>query len=152
MPIGRRSGGFPRRSSAIRPGRLPRRRPGTAAWNRNGATLWGGFCPAIRPAPPCSRPRPGAPDDPGHSSIFPVPGYFRTRCASSGSLVVGHDRAVSEPRSIGRYAVRGLLGTGGVATVWLAYDDRLEDHVAIKVLAENWSERLDIRERFEREA
>jgi serine/threonine protein kinase len=59
---------------------------------------------------------------------------------------------VPEPRSIGRYAVRGLLGTGGFATVWLAYDDRLEDHVAIKVLAENWSERLDIRERFEREA
>jgi serine/threonine protein kinase len=45
-----------------------------------------------------------------------------------------------------------LLGTGGFAVVWLAYDDRLEDHVAIKVLAENWAERLDVRARFEREA
>jgi eukaryotic-like serine/threonine-protein kinase len=45
-----------------------------------------------------------------------------------------------------------LLGTGGFAMVWLAYDDRLDDHVAIKVLAENWSERLDIRARFEHEA
>jgi hypothetical protein len=59
---------------------------------------------------------------------------------------------VSIPSSIGRYAVTKLLGTGGFAVVWLAEDDRLHDQVAIKVLAENWAQRLDLRERFEQEA
>lgn len=36
--------------------------------------------------------------------------------------------------------------------MWLADDELLDDQVAIKVLAENWAERLDVRQRFEREA
>lgn len=56
------------------------------------------------------------------------------------------------PAAIGRYPVRQLLGTGGFAVVWLADDELLDDQVAIKVLAENWAERLDVRQRFEREA
>jgi hypothetical protein len=36
--------------------------------------------------------------------------------------------------------------------VWLAHDDELEAPVAVKVLAENWSHRLDVRERFLAEA
>ncbi|MGW0765739.1 serine/threonine-protein kinase [Streptomyces sp. NPDC002676] len=53
---------------------------------------------------------------------------------------------------IGRYRLERRLGTGAFATVWLAHDDELEAPVAVKVLAENWAHRLDIRERFLSEA
>ncbi|SNX65676.1 serine/threonine protein kinase [Streptomyces sp. TLI_55] len=53
---------------------------------------------------------------------------------------------------IGRYRVQRRLGTGAFGTVWLAYDDTLDAPVAVKVLADNWSHRLDVRERFLAEA
>ncbi|WP_030172494.1 serine/threonine-protein kinase [Streptomyces sp. NRRL S-813] len=53
---------------------------------------------------------------------------------------------------IGRYRVERRLGTGAFGTVWLAHDDELQAPVAVKVLAENWSHRLDVRERFLSEA
>ncbi|MEU2054892.1 serine/threonine-protein kinase [Streptomyces bungoensis] len=53
---------------------------------------------------------------------------------------------------IGRYRLERRLGTGAFATVWLARDDELDGPVAVKVLAENWAHRLDIRDRFLSEA
>ncbi|MGW5372656.1 serine/threonine-protein kinase, partial [Streptomyces sp. NPDC004011] len=53
---------------------------------------------------------------------------------------------------IGRYRLQRRLGTGAFATVWLARDDELDAPVAVKVLAENWAHRLDVRERFLSEA
>lgn len=53
---------------------------------------------------------------------------------------------------IGRYRVERRLGTGAFGTVWLAHDDTLDAPVAVKVLADNWSHRLDVRERFLSEA
>ncbi|MEU8033908.1 serine/threonine-protein kinase [Streptomyces sp. NPDC049099] len=53
---------------------------------------------------------------------------------------------------IGRYRLNRPLGTGGFATVWLAHDDELQAPVAVKVLADNWAHRLDIRDRFLSEA
>ena len=53
---------------------------------------------------------------------------------------------------IGRYRLERRLGTGAFGTVWLAHDDELEAPVAVKVLADNWSHRLDVRERFLSEA
>ncbi|MBV2357201.1 serine/threonine protein kinase [Streptomyces sp. J2-1] len=53
---------------------------------------------------------------------------------------------------IGRYRLERRLGTGAFATVWLAHDDDLDAPVAVKVLADNWAHRLDIRERFLSEA
>ncbi|WP_370950334.1 serine/threonine-protein kinase [Amycolatopsis sp. cg5] len=44
------------------------------------------------------------------------------------------------------------MGAGGFASVWLARDDELGSPVAIKVLADNWASRLDVRERFLAEA
>ena len=56
------------------------------------------------------------------------------------------------PKTIGRYAVRRQLGAGGFAVVWLGHDNGLADEVAIKVLADNLSQRLDVRARFVEEA
>jgi serine/threonine protein kinase len=44
--------------------------------------------------------------------------------------------------------VRRRIGSGGFATVWLAYDEQLDSPVAIKVLAENWTEDAHVRQRF----
>jgi serine/threonine protein kinase len=56
--------------------------------------------------------------------------------------------SVSMPARLGRYAVRRRIGSGGFATVWLAYDEQLDSPVAIKVLAENWTEDAHVRQRF----
>jgi serine/threonine protein kinase len=44
--------------------------------------------------------------------------------------------------------VRRRIGSGAFATVWLAYDEHLDSPVAIKVLADNWTGDLHIRQRF----
>ncbi|SCF24893.1 serine/threonine-protein kinase [Micromonospora chokoriensis] len=59
---------------------------------------------------------------------------------------------MTAPLRIGPYAVERLLGVGSFATVWLGYDAVLDTRVAIKVLAENWSHDLRVRERFLDEA
>ncbi|WP_036571454.1 serine/threonine-protein kinase [Nocardioides sp. URHA0032] len=52
------------------------------------------------------------------------------------------------PSRLGRYAVRRRIGSGGFATVWLAYDEQLDSPVAVKVLADNWTEDTAVRQRF----
>ena len=52
------------------------------------------------------------------------------------------------PSRLGRYAVRRRIGSGGFATVWLAYDEQLDSPVAVKVLADNWTEDHHVRQRF----
>lgn len=52
------------------------------------------------------------------------------------------------PSRLGRYVVRRRIGSGGFATVWLAYDEQLDSPVAVKVLADNWTEDHDVRRRF----
>ncbi|GAB3931991.1 serine/threonine-protein kinase [Micromonospora vulcania] len=59
---------------------------------------------------------------------------------------------MSIPPQVGRYRVAHAVGSGAFATVWLAYDDELHSPVAVKVLADNWSQRADIRARFRQEA
>jgi serine/threonine protein kinase len=59
---------------------------------------------------------------------------------------------VSLPTRLGRLERVGRLGEGGFATVWLYHDAELDSDVAIKALAENWAQRLDVRERFLEEA
>ncbi|HEU4426270.1 MAG TPA: serine/threonine-protein kinase [Pilimelia sp.] len=55
---------------------------------------------------------------------------------------------MSLPARIGSYRVERLLGVGSFATVWLGFDPSLDARVAIKVLADNWSHDLRVRERF----
>ena len=52
----------------------------------------------------------------------------------------------------GRYELQGMLGQGGMATVWRAYDNRLEVHRAIKVLLPQYAVRDKLRQRFHSEA
>lgn len=53
---------------------------------------------------------------------------------------------------IGRYRLRAQIGAGAFATVWRGYDESLDVDVAVKVLADNWATRADVRERFLTEA
>ena len=55
------------------------------------------------------------------------------------------------PQRLGRYVVRRRIGNGAFATVWLAYDEQLDSPVAVKVLADNWTEDQHIRRRFQEE-
>ena len=59
---------------------------------------------------------------------------------------------VSLPAHLGRLERVDRLGVGGFATVWLYHDAELRSDVAVKALADNWAQRLDIRERFLEEA
>jgi serine/threonine-protein kinase len=52
----------------------------------------------------------------------------------------------------GRYELEGRLGVGGMSTVHLALDHRLERHVAIKLLAEHLADDPAFISRFRREA
>ena len=52
----------------------------------------------------------------------------------------------------GRYRLESKLGSGGMSTVYLAVDETLGRHVAIKVLHQEISDQQDQLERFRREA
>ena len=52
----------------------------------------------------------------------------------------------------GRYRIEGRLGVGGMSTVNLAFDNRLERYVAIKLLAEHLADDPTFVSRFRREA
>ncbi|NRQ49416.1 serine/threonine-protein kinase [Aeromicrobium stalagmiti] len=53
---------------------------------------------------------------------------------------------------IARYRLDEVHGFGAFATVWRGWDTELEITVAVKVLAENWANHADVRERFLAEA
>jgi len=53
---------------------------------------------------------------------------------------------------LGRYHIREQLGEGGMATVYKAYDTRLERYVAIKIIRSDQVGATDFQMRFEREA
>lgn len=50
------------------------------------------------------------------------------------------------------YELIATLGTGSFATVWSAYDLRLDREVAVKVLAEDWCRNAEVRRSFMNEA
>lgn len=57
-----------------------------------------------------------------------------------------------EPRQVDNYVLTGILGSGGMATVYRAQDQRLKRVAAVKVLHDHIASRPENRERFEREA
>jgi serine/threonine protein kinase len=64
--------------------------------------------------------------------------------------VVGNPTDV--PSRIGSYAVKGVLGRGGMGTVYLGWQEDLEREVALKVLAPTYSSDPTMRKRFRAEA
>jgi eukaryotic-like serine/threonine-protein kinase len=56
------------------------------------------------------------------------------------------------PEIAARYQLRDRLGFGGMSTVYLAFDKRLERRVAVKLLAEHLAEDPTFVSRFQREA
>jgi serine/threonine protein kinase len=67
-------------------------------------------------------------------------------------MVAATEPVAGGPLQIGRYPVYGRLGAGAFATVWLGHDPEFDVDVAIKVLADNWTADVGIRERFVSEA
>ena len=55
-------------------------------------------------------------------------------------------------RTLGKYRVESLIGTGGFAWVYKAYDPELEIPVALKVLKPHYAGDEKIEQRFRREA
>ncbi len=53
---------------------------------------------------------------------------------------------------VGRYRIERRLGVGGMSTVFLAFDGRLERYVALKLLAEHLADDSTFVSRFRREA
>ncbi len=53
---------------------------------------------------------------------------------------------------LGKYQIQAEIGQGGMATVCRAYQESLNRHVAVKVLAGQLAHDEDFRQRFEREA
>ncbi|WP_168790621.1 serine/threonine-protein kinase [Paraburkholderia aromaticivorans] len=49
---------------------------------------------------------------------------------------------------VGPYVVESLLGAGGMATVWRAWDDRSSEHVAIKIMADALADDAQLTARF----
>lgn len=52
--------------------------------------------------------------------------------SSAGGSFAGSDQ-VEVPKSVGRYRIERLLGAGSFGSVYLAFDDQLQRHVAVKV-------------------
>ncbi|TDE51482.1 serine/threonine protein kinase [Nonomuraea mesophila] len=59
---------------------------------------------------------------------------------------------MTAPSHAGRYRIEQIIGVGGFASVHLAHDDELRSPVAVKILADNWARKTDVRERFLQEA
>lgn len=62
------------------------------------------------------------------------------------------DTTLAEGDAIGAYRVERLLGAGGMGSVYLAHDESLDRHVAIKVIRADQGTRLETLERFRAEA
>jgi serine/threonine protein kinase len=60
--------------------------------------------------------------------------------------------ALTSGTKLGPYEIQSPLGAGGMGEVYRALDTRLDRTVAIKVLPEHFSQNLELKQRFEREA
>ena len=99
--------------------------------------------------------RPDADGTPAAAAAKTGPGRQRRRRrerapAARGRAEDGRDERHGE--IAGRYRIEGRLGFGGMSTVHLALDRRLERQVAVKLLAEHLADDPTFVSRFQREA
>ena len=59
---------------------------------------------------------------------------------------------LSQGDQIGQYKIENQIGSGGMATVYRAYHERLDRYVAIKIMHQTFMQEPDFHARFEREA
>src|SRR5205085_4223559 len=74
------------------------------------------------------------------------------RAARRADRDAGDPVVATEQLFADRYRLERRLGVGGMATVQLAFDTRLERYVAVKLLAEHLAEDSAFVSRFRREA
>lgn len=72
--------------------------------------------------------------------------------ASRGKDPFPPDASIDIPNPFGKYRVIRRLGRGGMGAVYLAYDDDLDRHVALKIPTASGDHEAEILERFKREA
>ena len=60
--------------------------------------------------------------------------------------------AIPVGQRLGPYEILSAIGAGGMGEVYRARDTRLDRTVAIKILQDHLADRVELRERFEREA
>jgi serine/threonine protein kinase len=72
----------------------------------------------------------------------------RLEVAQAGNIRLVMQRAFVN----GRYVVERLLGSGGMAQVYLTYDEVLDRHVALKVLRDQYADDEEFTQRFRQEA
>src|SRR5215472_1864476 len=60
--------------------------------------------------------------------------------------------AIQPGQRLGPYEILSAIGAGGMGEVYRARDTRLDRTVAIKILRDHLADRVELRERFEREA
>jgi serine/threonine protein kinase len=70
----------------------------------------------------------------------------------AGSAVLSRAPGTLAGQRLGNYAIRSLLGVGGMGEVYRAHDDTLGREVAIKVLPPAFTTDPERRARFDREA
>lgn len=68
------------------------------------------------------------------------------------AIAAGRGMAEQAGTRLGHYRLIAPIGSGGFATVYRAFDERLDSDVAVKILAENHALDIEIRERFLSEA
>ncbi|MFO0276478.1 MAG: serine/threonine-protein kinase, partial [Planctomycetota bacterium] len=89
-----------------------------------------------------------------HRDTTPVGEELRGRLDALDLMreVVGGADSTATPARIGPYAIKGVLGRGGMGTVYLGWQEELEREVAVKVLAPAYSGDPTMQKRFRAEA
>ena len=78
-------------------------------------------------------------------------GLIPDKGAQPMTTMTGGLRTSSRGLQVGQYRIESKLGEGGMSTVYLALDTKLQRHVAIKFLSDDLAD-AEARRRFQREA
>ncbi len=106
-------------------------------------------CPQVSPTPPVEPQPTGEDEDEGKRKKDKKQ---KKRTTSTATTTRKRTTISVATLGGGRYEVEKTLGGGGMAVVYLARDTDLDRSVAVKVLADNLRDDIELRRRFVREA